>query len=311
MPEGVHESLRSCVVAFMAADKSLNQDLAGTGFFIAAAPDLALGITAKHVLSEGVLNIQRPVAPHANSALAMFLPPSANSPISDPTRLRALWMGKKTALALNVPFAFYVDTLDLSCCVFVPQEGDAGFAPISIPMDTTVPNVGDLVHMVSQNSLNLEDTTSDSADKKTFEVVVSRALSVRCGIVTGVYPDGYRQYRWPCFTTSIPAEPGMSGGFVYIPRENEVTSACGVVCADNSSIEARSSFADCGESVIGCTWPALALRVPESFPYKVNDSTKTLYELMNLGRLALPVGGIDHIEIVSLENEECTLFRRT
>ena len=66
------DEFRPCLVAFLAFDNGRMPGLAGTGFVIGAGIGHALVITAKHVLTEGVLNIQRPLSRHAPSAL--FVP---------------------------------------------------------------------------------------------------------------------------------------------------------------------------------------------------------------------------------------------
>ncbi len=299
---------RPSVVAFMASNHHSQQELAGTGFLIAGTPDFAIGITAKHVLSEGVLNIQRPHQRYATSALQEFLPPSARAPNFEPERLMALWMGTDNQTALNLAYCTYAEQTDLSCYILKPQETEKNFLPMSVQLDTTVPNVGDVVHMVSHSGLNIVNEEIDTgAPEGSFTISLGRKLSLRCGVVTGVYPQGYRQYHWPCFTTSIPAEPGMSGGFVHLLHDGVPISACGVVCADNSSTEAHASFLECGESVIGCSWPALGLRIPPSSPV---TSTVTLYEMMRSNRLPMVYGGIDHLELIELENNEFILQHR-
>src|SRR4030066_1521292 len=86
---------RRCLIAFVAFDRGSKPNLAGTGFLIASGTNIALAITAKHVLTEGVLNIQRPVPRHSPSAL--FVPSSARAPLLHEEKLRAIWMGSETA----------------------------------------------------------------------------------------------------------------------------------------------------------------------------------------------------------------------
>lgn len=91
----------------------------------------------------------------------------------------------------------------------------------------------------------------------------------------------------------------MSGGFAFVPRDQQTVAACGVVSADLSDPAAHSSFTICGESVIACTWPALCLSVPMMMGGGVKDPPMvTLREMMKLGRIATAVGGIEHIEII-------------
>ena len=302
------DEFRRCLVAILAFDSGQVPDLAGTGFVTStfsfapdkAIADLALVITAKHVLTEGVLNIQRPVPRHASSAL--FIPASAKTPLLHEERLRALWMGAESADVLYARHLTYHDSQDIACCLLFSQEEYAThFAPIQIPLDTARPSVGDVVHMVSHGGMRITDRLPPTGVKGTGQQFsVHRRVSIRIGTVTAIYPQGFRQYPWQCFTTSIPAEPGMSGGFVYIPRDGMPVAACGIVCADNSTPEAHTDYSLCGESVIACAWPTLALKVPE---YYENDAPlRTLLEMMKMGIMTPAVGGIDHIQIVDRDD---------
>ena len=296
------DGLRPSLVAFLAFDHGHLPSLAGTGFVIGNAPDLAIAITAKHVLTEGVLRIQRPMSGHAPSAL--FVHDYLKKPSIDEAKLRAIWMGSESADLLFTRHISYNDTLDIACCIFAPQENCLPrFEPTIIPLDTTRPSVGDVVHMVSQDGLAIPDyspATDITGKGETFSI--QRRVSIRVGTVTAIYLQGFRQYRWPCFTTSIPAEPGMSGGFVYIPRDGETIAACGIICADNSPPAARTDYSRCGESVIACAWPTLCLTVPE---YATSDSPmRTLYDMMQAGHLTTAIGGIDHIHVIDLGNGE-------
>ena len=309
------EEFRSCLVGFLAFDHGQVPDLAGTGFVTSGfnfSPnkktfDVALVITAKHVLSEGVLNIQRPVPRHAPSAL--FVPDSAKTPLLHEEKLRATWMGGESGDMLYVRHLTYHDSQDIACCLLTPQEEYATqFVPAQIPLDTTRPSVGDVVHMVSQGGMQITERSPPTGPKGIGQrYQVHRRVNIRRGTVTGIYPKGFRQYPWQCFTTSIPAEPGMSGGFVYMPRDGGVVAACGVVCADNSTPEAHADYSVCGESVIACAWPALALKVPEY--YDGNAPMRTLLEMMQMGAMAPAVGGVDHIRITDRDDGGFTINR--
>lgn len=304
-------ALRPSLVAFLAFDHGRMPSIAGTGFVIAGMPDFALVISAKHVLSEGVLKIQRPVP--AYSASALFVPPSLRTPSLNPERLKAIWMGAEYAGLLNAVHACYNNTLDIACLLITPQELYATpFRPVSIALDTTVPSIGDIVHMVSLEGMDVSELAPPTGANGTgHKLSITRRISIRIGTVTDTYAQGFRQYRWPCFTTSIPAEPGMSGGFVHLPRDGATIAACGVVCADNSTVGARADYFQCGESVIACGWPALALRVPISIPSTPDSPTRTLYDMMRDGSMNTAVGGIDHIEVVDLGNGECRIGYRS
>ena len=213
-------------------------------------------------------------------------------------------MGSESADLLHTRHFSYNDTLDIACCIFAPQEEHTTrFKPTAIPLDTARPFIGDVVHMVSLDGMTISDyspSTNVTGFGETFSI--HRRVSIRVGTVTAIYPQGFRQYRWPCFTTSIPAEPGMSGGFVYLPRDGITVAACGIVCADNSSIEARTDYLLCGDSVIACAWPALCLSVPKFA--EADSPMRTLYDMMRAGDMTPAVGGIEHIQVIDLGNGE-------
>jgi hypothetical protein len=301
------EELRPTLLAFMAFGPGREASLAGSGFIIAGNREFALAITAKHVLTEGVGRTQTPWSRHAASAV--FVNPGAPALTLEPQKLKLVWMGSQHADMMNVGHVGYNDSLDIACCVVTPQEGESlSFQPITIPIDTAVPLVGDPVHMVSLDGMTINEhvlPTDASGNGQT--IAITRRVSVRIGIVTGVYAGGLRHYRWPCFTTSIPAEPGMSGGFVMLPRDGKAIAACGIVCADSSADEARTNFVQCGESIIACAWPALSLRVPDTMPSVPTTPTMTLYEMMRTGRMDKAIGGIDQIEMIERENGDCDI----
>lgn len=295
-----------CLVAFLAFDRGSTPGLAGTGFIIAGGANLGLVITAKHVLAEAVVTIQRPVPRYSPSAL--FIPASSTVPNVEKEKLRCLWLDSTKGEAFVVPHVSYNDALDIACCILMPQEpSDTPFTfPRAIPLDTARPTIGDVIHMVSLDGMELTDHVPANHTSGPRPFSVYRRVSIRVGVVTAVYPEGFRQYRWPCFTTSIPAEPGMSGGFVYFPREGYTIAACGIVCADNSSPEARSNQMICGESVIAYSWPALALNVPEKLPPPA--PSYTLHDMMRQGTMPMAMGGIEHIQISNRElNGDCTI----
>lgn len=308
-PERVY-ALKSALVSFLGFDRGRSPGLAGTGFVIAGTDNVALVITAKHVLSEGILRIQKPAPMHSPSAL--FIPARIKTPSLDPNKLKTVWLGSEHPGLLNAVHACYNETLDIACCLIMPQQLEPPpFRPTSIPFDTRVPRIGDTIHMVSLNDLDVCELRQPTDFTGVGQLLTLRqGVNIRIGSVTAVYPQGFRQYRWPCFTTSIPAKPGMSGGFVSIPRDGEAVTACGIVCADNSTEAAHNDLLQCGESVIACAWPALVLRVPVLISNENNRAEQTLYDLMQNGRMEKPAEGLDHIDVVNLENGDYRITNR-
>ncbi len=295
------ESFRPTLVGFLAFDKDRIPQLVGTGFIVAAESEFALVISAKHVLTEGVLRAQRPVPSHAPSALIVH--ERDIIPSIEPDRLKVVWMGTTNSATLNAIYVNYNDTFDIAGCIVVPQERESITLRVPIPLDTNEPSLGDVVHMVSMEGMAVDELTPpQERDGKGQKISIFRRISIRVGIVTGVYPKGFRQYKWPCFTTSIPAKPGMSGGFVFLPKDGTTIAACGIVCADNSTDEAHRDFLKCGESVIASAWPTLSLRFPLSIPSDPKTPNPTLLEMVRLDRIPPPLGGIEHISFVETAN---------
>jgi hypothetical protein len=303
------DGLRSCIVAFIAFDSALGARIAGTGFIVAGAPDYALVMTAKHVLSEGVWQFQRRSQGFAYSTPREFLPLAAITPSIDPVRLKVIWMDAAHANMLNVLHVECADSLDLALCIVSPQTEHAQpFSPVSIPINVALPRVGAAVNMVTLSNMDVEE--ADLEDSSFSPAIkIHRRINIRTGSVTGLYPAGLRHYDWPCFTTSIPALAGMSGGFVYLPMDGTTIAACGIVCADASSESAQTDNHSCGESIIACTWPSLGLKIPESIPSTAETKTHTLHEMMRTGAVPQALGGLERISISSNDSGDIRVWR--
>jgi len=303
-------SFRPSLVAFLAFDKDRVPQMIGTGFIVAVTSDFALVMSAKHVFTEGILSAQRPYPIHAASSL--FIGKQDKIPSLEPEKLKIVRMGNNEAVMLNAVHACYNNTIDIASCIVISQPDESIAEQVSIPLDIEVPAVGEVVHMVAMDEMKLQELVPPQDNNgKGQHIALSRRISIRVGVVTAVYPQGFRQYRWPSFTTSIPAKPGMSGGFVYWPREGTTIAACGVVCADNSEDKAHQDFSQCGESVIGCAWPALSLRFPRIIPSHPDGSAYTLFEMIRNGLLPQPLGGIERIKILETSNGDCVIGRDT
>jgi len=308
-PEKIN-SLRPSLIAFLAFDHNRIPSIAGSGFIIAGMPDYALVISAKHVLLEMVFDIQQPVKKYDTSS--PFIPKSFKMPSLEPTKLKSIWMGSENADLLNTAHANFNDSLDIVDYVITPQESHTqSFKPVSIPIDINVPSIGEVVHMVTLDGMEVTEIKSPNVVNGTGQLLqIKRRVNIRVGVVTNIYPQGFRQYKWPCFTTSIPAIPGMSGGFVTIPREGETIAACGIVCADNSINAAYNDYFQCGESVVACAWTALCLNVPITIPSSPDPPTRTIYQMMQDGDMDKAIGDIENIEVIDLGNGDYTIKNR-
>ena len=286
---------RPCLIAFIAFNRDHVPSILGTGFIIGVIKEFAFAITAKHVLMEA-LNVQSPPR-HAPSAI--LIPKSHTNPSIEETKLRASWIGANSGDFLFTRHIAYNDSLDIGCALFEAQPAfKETFKSSMVLLDANEPKVGDVVHMISLDKLIISDYSPPTdISGAGFSFGMNRRVSLRIGTVTGVYPKGYRQYNWPCFTTSIPAEPGMSGGMVFVPRDKEPISICGIVSADASTDEARINEKLCGESIIASSWTGLSLPLPEIF--EPNPPMISIYELMKKNYMP-PAIGLENISYVNL-----------
>ena len=313
------DQFRSVLVTFIAFDKDKTissgdpkkrDNIVGTGFIIGTGTNHGLGLvlTAKHVL-EGIHSVQTPRQRHSPSTPSFFVPPKFTQPSLDPKKLKVLCMGTEDAGLMNATWASHNNSLDIASCIIIPQEEDSPpFKPTPIPIDINPPTVGEIVHLVSVDEMAAKEIAPPmDRTGKGQTLSIYRRISIRRGTVTGVYPGGFEGYKWPCFTTTIPITGGMSGGFVFVPRDGELISACGLVSADLEPHETKTDQTKCGISVIACTWPALALRLPEHVPAAEKAPTLSLLEMVQQGRIPMPVGGIDRFKIETLDNGDFRL----
>lgn len=302
------DKFRPTTVSILAFDSQKNPKFWGTGFVIAGNERCAIILTAKHVL-EGVQRFQKPNPKHALSALSEFIVQPKVS--IKPSDLRVIWSGQEEVSMMTVVYVFYSEHLDIACCIVIPQKIDT-FSPFSVPLDFRMPSVGNTVQMISCLGMDASETLPPSKQDGLGQVLnIKRSVNIRIGRVTGVYEGGFNQYKFPAFTTSIPAEPGMSGGFVYLPEDGDMIAACGLVSADSSSKNARQSMLLDGESLISCAWPALGFSIPEGIG--INESTPkiTIFDMIKTGRMPSYNNDVDQFEIIKLEGDDCRVQRKT
>lgn len=290
---------RPCLIAFLAFNRDHYPQIVGSGFIIGGVGEYALAITAKHVLT-GAAAMQRPPR-HVSSAF--FIPENSTHPSIKESDLRACFMDSDNADLLFTRHLGFNNELDIACGIFQAQEAfKEKFKPSSVLIDAREPCVGDVIHMVTLDKLEISEYSPPTdISGAGFSFALNRRVSIRIGTVTNIYPKGHRQHKFPCFSTSIPAEPGMSGGMVFVPSDNQPISICGIVSSDFSSDESRLDQAISGESLIASAWPALCLPIPEAFHSAA--AQKSIYALMQNQQLPKAVG-IEFIYYQDLGNGE-------
>jgi hypothetical protein len=267
-------------------------------------------MTARHVLVDAVSSVQRPWPRHAASALPEFVPRRQDRIQIEPTNLRAVWMGPAAADFCLISHAHYADRPDIAICLIAMQEHTSADAIFStFALDTSIPNEGDQVVLVSSSAMKLEEHGTSAGDAGKL-LRISKNVCARMGSITAVYPSGHRQFKWPCFSTSIPAEPGMSGGLIYRAIDGAPIAACGVVSADCSPEQARNDFTIAGNSIAAMIWPSVGFRVPESLPTNEHTKHNTLLDLIRAGEIKDVGDGLTRLSIIAGEDCDYVVHRR-
>ena len=282
-------SFRRVLLAFHSSDANIKFGTAGTGFIVTDTHEWLCFVTAKHVL-EGILKIQKPYTRFDDGP---FQTSSEIQNVMLHGKLKVSVFGDDEAFLAGVVYLSFNGVTDIAVGMAeIPQEFRFKRFWRHIPLAVVLPNVGDPIHICSLiNKIPVELGGSP----RHFQL--ERGVTLRKGVVTNVHPSGFNQYKWPCFTTSIPAIPGMSGGFAYSPVHNETIAACGVVCAELSDSD-PTSFLEPGQSLIACSFLALANILPHKIPRHDDSEFSTLYEMVMQKQFPKPLGDFDRVEFV-------------
>lgn len=286
------KGLRSSLVSFVATDADHNHKVMGTGFIVAGNDQMAVVVTAKHVVADAIFHQRKYTRIPTSPLLEM------PRPLIEPKDMKAFWTDGVSPNLMPIHWVSYNATLDMAVCVITPPEKHANpFAPMSIPFDTRAVQVGDQVNAVACLSEEAKELAppADSTGRGQILQLESQAF-FRTGFVTAVYPGGFRHYRWPCFTASFPVEPGMSGGFVFVERKNETVAAVGVLSAGPKASDLNNDTATLGEAVVLDAWTGLGLLVPDRLP-SVDAPTSRIRDVLLRGAMPMAIGGVDHIVV--------------
>lgn len=297
---------RPVLVSFLGFDLNKNPKLMGTGFIIAGSTDFYVVATARHVI-DGLQHFQRP-SRHAPSAVpGFFVQPKVSI---DPRHLKVLQADHGRTQLMDVAYVTYCEDLDIALCLIVPQKNEDCPVPYAVPLDFSVPSVGDVVHLVSCGAMDVSETSPPLEPDGFGQMLrVERSVSIRIGVVTAVHEEGYNQYRFPCFSTSIPAEHGMSGGFVYRPRDGEMVAACGIISADLDLTHLpRTAFDSHEESIISCVRPLLGFSLPSGILPDGTVSNELLYNLIKAGSIPAYDNGVDLVKVAAADGDSVRLW---
>ncbi len=285
LEDDFRRKLSSGIVVFIGFGPNRKAQLAGTGFVIGTNKRDGIVITAKHVLTEGIVLAQKPNRKSHASTLDQFIPKSAKQPIVNKERIRAIWMGESAADMCIVHSVQFNDQLDIATCLISRQDDSKDNSHINpFALDTSIPQPGNKIALISSSALDLKEI-SINKNLENQLLSISKNIVVRMGVVTSVNPTGHRQHQFPSFETTIPVEPGMSGGLVYQPIENELIAACGVISTDFSDETSFSNFFTSGNSLMSMIWPSVGMSIPATVPPIRDGPNRTIFDFIRAGEI--------------------------
>lgn len=161
---------------------------------------------------------------------------------------------------------------------FVEYEPEKRLPPIlkKIAINTDLPEEGQEVIAVAFHR--------SKSEKSRTQRTYSHTLDLRKGSVSKVFRKGHNLIKGPCFQTSIPFAPGMSGGAILMyPSDDTPLAACGVISCDISEPDSQSDGSP-GLSFAALFWPTLALGFKTNID-GVDQGWMSLMDYIELGRI--------------------------
>ena len=140
-------SLRKALIAFHGTDANVNLGTAGTGFIVAYTDEWLFFVSAKHVISEGILKIQKPYTRYDGGP---FDTSNEFNNVELSGRLQisvlsddAAFLAKVVHLSINAVTDIVVGMAE------IPQEYRVNRIWCNIPLAVALPSVGDCIHVCS------------------------------------------------------------------------------------------------------------------------------------------------------------------
>jgi hypothetical protein len=186
--------------------------------------------------------------------------------------------------------------LDYALCVLEHQPEHLTsnkVSAVAVALDTRSPEVGDWIHVVALTDF-IFDGVSPKGDGEGTWQVKTRPV-VRVGKVLSREASALG-HSGPCFRTSVPVDKGMSGGFAYIPRDDQPVAACGIISSGPEEDHKQSSFLMSGNSVFGGIMGTLGLKLP---PEICGGAPVCLLDLLKRGHISDVSGSANNIEIIN------------
>lgn len=228
--------------------------VAGTAFALDAMDDkVGVFCTAAHVV-EYLRAVQHAPPAHHASTPPEFRPPPEPLRL-DRERLRALLFDGRQVNVPVVDWLIWDEHADIAFLGLKDQKPEAArVVQGGCRLTSERPMVGTRVAILGYDDTEVVDSERDGTGFERFSV--ARRLVLRAGTVLRLHPNGHALCRGPCFETTIPISPGMSGSpVVLLGQSGEPLSVIGVVSTSASIGEATLDRRISGDSIIAYIAP--------------------------------------------------------
>lgn len=306
--EAIKNKLNKVLISFFSATPNGFTKLIGTGFIIVANKKNALVMTSSdHFEFSG--NNQHPKYLNDPAGSPQIQVHAGEIFSVDPKKIRAVYKSDTFVDACKINGVSIVPELGIALCAIEFQKDYKGpdFS-VQLGLDSRPPEKGDEVIAVgfSAPPSGKEDASLDKKNK----TAITRKFEVRRGKVTGVFNMGIGDISWPCFETTIPVDPGMTGGPVMpFCITNPGLNGCAVISKDISHKKSFEDFSMPGHSIMAMIWPAFLL------PYKTESkkadaAENNLMKLIQKGIIKDVGNAYINTKIVKKENQISTISRK-
>ena len=228
--------------------------VAGTAFALNVTDEkVAVFCTAAHVV-EQLRAIQQGPPRYHPSTPPEFRPQPESLKV-DRKLLRAMFFDGKQ---INVPIVEWLAWDELADLAFLGLRDQRPDAPRLFNGDLRVtsarPDVGARVAILGYDGTVVVDAERDGRGFERFSI--ARRLVLRAGTVVRLHAKGHALCRGPCFETTIPVSPGMSGSpVVQLAGPCEPMTLVGVVSSSPSMGESVLDRRVAGASIIAQITP--------------------------------------------------------
>lgn len=260
MPADLRSELKQAVGPLLLQLPDMDVQGLGTCFVIGAMGQFAIAVTAAHCLEEASkYDIPTRAASAPSSLFQVERREQKWNRIELSTLLSHPHVPPFMSLPVDVEEAFSNLKTDVAFLLVTPDEDyrEAIKLTRQIGLLSAGPDLGEKVLVAGYFETEVRTFHHRESDGKAVFQAVSGKFQVVEAAVTGVFPQGIRDIKWPCFQLDCPLFSGMSGGCVLVTRGTNLLAA-GVISRD-LSLSAAASGEAAFAAIIG---PSLETRFP-------------------------------------------------